>query len=77
MGNNRAPLQTLRNMTVDEIGDHLVIGGTLPPGAVKHLVMVLENVHELAAGASNSDGGAVVDEIGEMTRCPLADWDGE
>jgi hypothetical protein len=67
-------------MTAEELSDHVAIGGTLPPGAVKHLVMMVENANTLASTSSdtssNDDGGTAANEIASMTERPLADWVG-
>lgn len=68
------PVQTLRNLSAEELSDHVSIGGTLPQGAVRHLVMKLENINALAhaTGVDNDTS----DELVNLTDRPLADWDG-
>lgn len=70
------PDQTLRNLSAEELVDHLNIGGTLPPGAIKELALVIEEVNAQAY-STRATPEEELEVLRELTERPLARWWGE
>jgi len=67
------PVQTLRNMTCDELADHVSMGGNLPASAYRHLATLVEDINHTAENrAAGND--RTLDTVEDLTGRPLAGW---